>query len=204
MEKEIIIKHLPENDYSKAVEIFTEGFSEDPLHIHIFPDAAERTHVTRCIYEMMVFDIAPGMNLQTKGIYRKNELGGCIIYTRPDSLSWNDKLGEAVRRMREKANSKKVHLIGEYAQKTSAIKPDEKHIYLNELSVSKKFRNTGLARMLVENAEKDALLFKEVKAVYLDTTNTLNVEIYKKIGYNISVDFSFLGLIVFQMKKHIS
>lgn len=203
MDKDTIITYLPDKDLHNAVEVFTEGFIEDPLHLQVFTDAKERIRVTRYIYEMMVFDIVPGMNLQMKGIYRENELAGCIIYTRPDSLPWNDKLNESVNKMREKANSKRAYFIGEYAQKSGAMKPKEKHIYLNELSVKRKFRRMGFARMLIENAERDIKMFKNVKAVYLDTSNNLNVEIYKKFGYNISVEFDFSGLTVFQMKKMI-
>ena len=203
MTENIIIKNITQEHYKEAIEIFTEGFSDDPLHIILFPDYKERVKVTRCIYEMMVYDIVPGLNLQLKGLFVNDVLSACLIYTRPDSFDWNDSLMEVVMRMRLKADNPKVNEIGEYAIKVGQIKPQEKHIYLNELSVKKLYRRKGFAKMLIENAEMDVDKFPEVQIIALDTTNTLNVEIYKKIGYNVSIVFHFSGLKCYLMNKQV-
>ena len=150
---------------------------------------------------MMVFDITPGLNLRLKGAYNGNELAGCIIYTLPDTFSWNENLDKAVEKMRKKASNESVNLIGEYARKSASHKPQENHIYINELAVKKTFRRKGVAGMLIKNAENEAVNFKNINSACLETTKNLNVEIYKKFGYNISVIFRFMGMRVYQMKK---
>ena len=194
MENNIQIKKIGKEDLAAAVEILTEGFVDDPLHLNLFPEIKERERVTRCIYEMMVYDIVPGLNLQLNGLYFKNQIAGCLIYTTPDSNEWHEGMMEAVTEMITKADSPNIKYIGEYAMKTSALKPKETHFYLNELSVRKQFRRKGIARMLIDSAEKDAINFPEVKIIGLDTTNYLNVEIYKKIGYNVFHEFNFMDL----------
>ncbi len=57
--------------------------------------------------------------------------------------------------------------------------------------------------MLLESAEEDAVMFPDIKKIVLDTTNILNVEIYKKIGYNVFHEFNFLGLTGYSMVKEI-
>ncbi len=203
MENSILIRSLEAEDFKNAVDIFTEGFIEDPLHLLLFPEYKERARVTRCIYEMMVYDIVPGLNIQLKGLHYKNQIAGCLIYTRPDAKVWTEKMNEAVKRMRIKANNPDVKHIGKYAMKTALYKPEEKHIYLNELTVKKQYRQKGLARMLLESAEEDAVMFPDIKKIVLDTTNILNVEIYKKIGYNVFHEFNFLGLTGYSMVKEI-
>ncbi len=200
----IIINNIHSDILNDAVDIFTEGFIDDPLHIHLFPDSEERIKVTRCIYEMMVYDITSGMNLQLKGLFCNDVLAGCLIYTRPDAFEWNDSMMEAVKRMRLKADNPKVNEIGEYAMILGLKKPKEKHIYLNELSVKKSYRGKGFAKMLIKNAEMDTISFPEIKMICLDTTNYLNVEIYKKIGYNVFLEFDFSGLKGFMMRKYIT
>jgi len=199
----IQIKKIGKEDLAAAVEIFTEGFVDDPLHLNLFPEIKERERVTRCIYEMMVYDIVPGLNLQLNGLYFKNQIAGCLIYTRPDAKEWHEGMMEAVTEMRTKAGSPNIKYIGEYAMKTSALKPKETHFYLNELSVKKQFRRRGFARILIETAEKDAINFTGVKIIGLDTTNILNVEIYKKIGYNVFHEFNFMDLTGYVMVKEI-
>lgn len=199
----IIINEIHSEHFNDAVEIFTEGFSSDPLHLHLFPDYDERLKVTRCIYEMMVYDIVPGLNLRLKGIYCNGSLCCCLIYTRPDSYEWNESMMDAVNKMREKANNSRVKSIGEYAMLVGHKKPKEDHVYLNELSVRKGCRRKGYARMLIENAEKDITYFPKTELIALDTTNYLNVEIYKKIGYNVIEEFNFSGVNCFLMRKKI-
>lgn len=203
MTENIIVRNITQDNLEEAVEIFTEGFSDDPLHLFLFPEYEERVKITRCIYEMMVYDIVPGLNLQLKGLFFNDVLAGCLIYTRPDAFEWNDKLMESVMRMRLKAGNPNVNKIGEYAMKVGLMKPKEKHIYLNELSVKRAFRRKGFAKMLIMNAEMDANAFPEVQIIALDTTNYLNIEIYKKIGYNVFEEFNVLGLKVYMMRKKI-
>lgn len=203
MGNSIQIKIIEAEDFEDAVNVFTEGFIDDPLHLLLFPEYKERERVTRCIYEMMVHDIVPGLNLKLIGLYFDNQMAGCLIYTRPDAKEWDGSMMEAVTRMRTKAESSNIKYIGEYAMMTTALKPKEKHIYLNELSVRKQFRRKGFARMLIESAEKDALNFPGVKITGLDTTKNLNVEIYKKIGYNVFHEFDFMDLKGYMMIKNI-
>jgi len=203
LENNIKIKSV-EEDYEETVNIFTEGFMEYPLHLLLFPEYKERERITRCIYEMMVYDIVPGLNLQLKGLYFRNQVAGCLIYTRPDVKEWDDKMNEAVKKMRIKANNPNVKHIGEYAMKTALYKPKEKHIYLNELAVKKIYRQKGFARLLMESAEDDALKYPETQKTVLDTTNILNVEIYKRIGYNVFHEFNFMELTGYTMVKGIN
>lgn len=204
MRNSIQIKRIEEEDYGDAVNIFTEGFTDDPLHLYLFPENKERERVTRNIYEMMVYDIVPGLNLQLIGLYYNNRISGCLIYSRPDANEWDDRMMEAVKRMRAKAGSPNVKYIGEYAMKTASLKPKETHFYLNELAVKQIFRRKGFARILIESAEKDANNFPVVKIIGLDTTNNLNVEIYKKIGYNMFHEFRFMELTGYMMIKEIT
>lgn len=204
MESEIRIIKIPKQDFESAIDIYTEAFTDDPLHVYLFPEFEERKRLTRLFYEMVVNNFVNGMNLQMKGVYENKLLAACLIYARPDALEWNDEMMNAVIEMRAKAKNEKVNSVGDYTMEASIYKPKEKHFYLNELAVGKNHRGKGFARLLIEEAEEDAKNFSDVKIMGLDTSNKTNVEIYKKIGFQLYKEFPFLSLTGYVMRKSIN
>ena len=200
----IRLTDIPETDYNDAIEVYTEAFSDDPLHIKLFPEIDERNRITRLFYEMMVREFVKGLNLQMKGVYENNILAAALIYSRPDAYNWNDDMMNIIIDMRKKANNENVNFVSEYTIKANEYKPKEEHIYLNELAVGKNFRGRGYAKMLISDAEKDAVNFPGVGIIGLDTSNPLNSIIYKKLGYSIYKEFPFYGLRGYVMRKNLN
>lgn len=204
MDKIVEVRKILEADFNAAIEVYTEAFTEDPLHVYLFPEVEERKRITRLFYEMMVNEFVYGLNLQFRGVYEDNILTAALIYSRPDSNEWNEDMMNIVMEMRSKAKNEKVNFVSEYTMKANNFKPREKHIYLNELAVAKKHRGKGFAKLLITNAVTDAVNFPEVKIMGLDTSNKANVDIYRKIGFNIYKEFPFRGLKGYVMRKSIN
>jgi ribosomal protein S18 acetylase RimI-like enzyme len=204
MDENILVKKIKEEDFKAAIEVYTEAFTDDPLHVYLFPDLEERIRITGLFYEMMVNEFVFGLNLQFKGAYENDVLTAALIYARPDATEWNEDMMNIVMEMRSKAKNEKVNFVSEYTMKANNFKPREKHIYLNELAVGKKHRGKGFARMLIAEAEKDAKNFPETKVMGLDTSNKANVDIYRKLGFNIYKEFPFRGLKGYVMRKSIN
>ncbi len=202
--KILIVKKITEVDFKAAIEVYTEAFTDDPLHVYLFPELEERIRITKLFYEMVVNEFVYGLNLQFKGVYVNNILAAVLIYARPDSTEWNEEMMNVVIDMRRKAKNDKVNFVSEYTMKANNFKPREKHFYLNELAVGKKHRGKGFARMLIAEAEKDAKNFPEVKIMGLDTSNKANVDIYKKIGFDVFKEFPFRSLKGYVMRKSIN
>jgi ribosomal protein S18 acetylase RimI-like enzyme len=204
MDENIIVKKITEEDFKAAIEIYTEAFTNDPLHVYLFPELEERIRITRLFYEMVVNEFVYGMNLQFRGVYENNKLAAALIYTRPDSTEWDEEMMNIVIEMRRAAKNDKVNFVSEYTMKASNFKPREKHFYLNELAVRKKHRGKGFARMLIAEAEYGAVNFPEVKIMGLDTSNKTNVDIYKRIGFSVYKEFPFRTLKGYVMRKSIN
>ncbi|HPS65277.1 MAG TPA: GNAT family N-acetyltransferase [Ignavibacteria bacterium] len=202
MSKEKInIIPLEQTDFKKAVEIYTEGFSKDPLHLYAFPDERERIRITKIIYEFMVFDLVPLMKLKITGAYLNDELAGVLIYTPLEHGDWCGELNRAVENMRSRAANENVKFIGEYSMEAMRHHPKEPHYYMNELSVSEKFRGRGIGSALLLGAEDEARKNPLVRFVLLDTTNPKNVSTYQKIGYEVRKTYPFHTLTSYSMWK---
>jgi len=197
------ITKIPENLFPEAVDIFTNAFIDDPLHLFAFPDLNERIRITKLIYELVVEHIVPGMNLSIIGIFVNDILAGVQTYTTPQSKIWPEELDNSVHKMREKANNESVNLIGEFSVLTMKHRPKEPHYYLNDLAVSKEYRRKGYGKALMEYAENECLLNPFTGLTALDTTNPDNVRLYEKYGYSVNTEYEFRGLNCFSMYKKI-
>lgn len=204
MDDNILIKKIPKEDFKDAIDIYTEAFSDDPLHISLFSELKERIRITKLFYKMMVNEFVEGLNLRFKGVYENDELAAALIYATPDAYEWNEEMMNVVMKMRSKAKNDNVSLVSEYTMKANNFKPKEKHFYLNELAVGLDYRGKGYAKMLIADAENDAINFPEVKIIGLDTSNPVNVEIYKKLGYSVYKEFPFHGLRGYVMRKSLN
>src|SRR4030095_16598252 len=129
-----INKIIDEKEKQAAIDIFTNAFIDDPLFVFAFPEIGQRKKLTKIMYQFVVFDMVPELNLTFKGAYEDDKLTGSIIYTTPESKPWSDKMMDAVNKMRKKANDKRINLIGEFAMLTKYNPPPE-HCYGNELAV---------------------------------------------------------------------
>ena len=204
MDNIVEVRKITDKDFDAAIEVYTEAFTEDPLHVYLFPEVEERERITRLFYEMMVNEFVYGLNLQFRGVYEDDILTAALMYTRPDSNEWSEDMMNIVMEMRSKAKNEKVNFVSEYTMKANNFKPREKHIYLNELATGKKHRGKGFARMLISSAVSDAANFPEAKIMGLDTSNKATVDIYRKIGFNIYKEFPFRGLKGYVMRKSIN
>jgi ribosomal protein S18 acetylase RimI-like enzyme len=195
---EIIIKEIREELKKKAVEIFTEAFIDDPLFILAFPESESRKRLTKIMYEFVVNDMVPELNLQMKGAFAENVLVGCMIYRTPESLQWNDKLNYEIDKMREKANDKRIDMIGEYAR-LEGYDPVDEHFYGNELAVGKKYRKSGIGKALCEYLILDCKKHPKAKGILIDTANENNIILYEKWGWVLKKTVKFYTIMKYFM-----
>lgn len=192
---------IPGYLFPDAVDIFTNAFIEDPLHVFVFPDAQARKRITKLIYELVIYHIVPGMNLSFIGIFENDILAGVLTYTTPQSKIWSEELDNAVLKMREKANYEMVNAIGEFSSITLNHRPKEPHYYLNDLAVAKEFRRKGYAKALMEFAENECSRNPFTGITALDTTNPDNVRLYEKFGYYVNTEYDFHVIKCYSMYK---
>ncbi|MFA5404945.1 MAG: GNAT family N-acetyltransferase [Ignavibacteria bacterium] len=187
-----------------AINIFTDAFVNDTLFLFSFPDEKQRRILTRIMYEFVIYDIVPLMNLKLKGLFIKNKLVSVCTYTTPESKTvWTNKLEKAVNNMREKADDKSISLIGEYSMKSRIHKIEKPHFYFNELAVSPAEQGKGYGKKMFEYIEAQCLKHPTAQGIYLDTPNPKNVKIYKHLGYKVVSKFKFYELTGYIMYKDI-
>ena len=198
------ITHLTPVHFESAVEIFTKAFVSDPLHIFAFPEEKEKERITKLVYELVVLSIVPEMNLKIRGAFVDDKLAGALIYTTPNSNNkWSDKLDNAVKDMRRKAENERIRFIGEYAMTSGKYKPKVPHFYLNELAVLPEMQGNGIGTKLMLSVESECIALPEILGMGLDTTNIRNANLYKRLGYEIVHEFEFYELRCYSMFKSI-
>ncbi|MDD5362797.1 MAG: GNAT family N-acetyltransferase [Ignavibacteria bacterium] len=201
----IEIRNIEKSEIETAIEIFSEGFIEEPLHIIAFPELEQRKRLTRLVYELIVFHIVPEMNMKLIGAFADQVLAGVLDYTPPNTNAvWTKSLGNAVEDMRKKANDESINLISEYAMKCGSVKPEESHFYLNDIAVLKSFRGNGIGRKLFQHVEDECVRHPAAKCTALDATNPKNLLLYESWGYKVFKEIKFYDLICYKMKKNIS
>jgi len=198
------IKTLNSGYYETAVKIFTKAFVSDPLHLFAFPEEKERERITKLVYELVILYIVPEMDLKMHGAFADDKLTGALIYTTPESNhNWSDKLDYAVNEMRRKANNERIKFIGEYAMTSGKFRPEVPHFYLNELAVIPEMQGRGIGPKLMLSVEPECLKHPTTKGTALDTTNIRNVNLYKRLGYEVVQEFEFYELTGYSMFKSI-
>lgn len=187
---EIIIKDIPENLKADAVIIFTDAFFDDPLFVFAFPEDGLRNRQTRIMYEFVVNEMVPKLNLSLKGAFINNELAGATVYTTPESYEWGEQMMESITKMREKANDSRMNYIGEFAR-LGSYEPVGEYLYGNELAVSKNFRKHGIGRALNKFLIDECNKFPEAQGILIDTANENNVKLYEKWGWELKAEVDF-------------
>jgi ribosomal protein S18 acetylase RimI-like enzyme len=176
-----------------AVEIFTDAFSGDPLFKFAFPEFKQRKRLTKIMYEFVVYDMVPMLDLTIKGATENDELAGCIIYTSPDSIPWSDSMTGSLERMRAKASDEKINLIGQFAM-LGGYKPKAPYLYVNELAVKKKFRRLGFGKALINNIIEISETHSAAKGILIDTAKENNLAIYEKFGWVLKSTIPFYDI----------
>jgi GNAT superfamily N-acetyltransferase len=196
-----VIKEIPEEMRSEAVEIFAQAFMDDPLYLFAFPEVEQRRRLTKIMYEFVVYDMVSKLNLVLKGAFVENKLAGCMIYTTPDSNQWDDTMNEAIMKMREKANDKRIDIIGEYAM-LKKYEPGVEYFYGNELAVRNEYRRHGIGKRLVESLIADCHNNPIAKGILIDTANINNVTLYEKWGWKLKASLDFYSIKVYSMWRN--
>jgi ribosomal protein S18 acetylase RimI-like enzyme len=189
----ITIKDIPSSLYPEAVEIFTQGFSNDPLFLFAFPEEEQRKRLTKIMYEFVVYDLVPKLNLKLKGAFIDDIFAGCIIYTTPDARGWSDEMNDAIAKMQAKANDKRINLIGEYAR-LKKYDPAVPHFYGNEHSVKKEYRKHGIGKALAEYMINECESHPASWGIVIDTANPDNVPLYQKWGFVLKATIDFYDI----------
>jgi len=198
------IKTINTGDYEQTIDIYTGAFANDPLFLFAIPDLTERKRLTRIMYEFVVLELVPLMEMSIKGIYNNDKLIGVCTYTIPESkTTWTDKLDKAVLIMRNKAKNINIRLIGEYSMASSKFRPKQPHFYLNELAIPPEEQGKGYCGLLIKNIESECKAHKSAVGIGLDTPNRENVKLYSHLGYEVTNKFKFYELTGYVMYKRL-
>ncbi len=201
----ITIKNIEDSDIDSAVKIFASAFLDDPLHMLAFPEKVLREKSTTAIYDFVIKLMIPKLGMIIKGLYEDNELSACTVYSVPESLLvWTEDLVSAAKKNVEVFGEYGLSIISEYSALTSYQKPDQPHVYLNEVAVAPQKQNRGYGRKLFEYVESVSDGHPESIGVALNTSNAWNADFYERLGYILVRKIPFYGIsahTMFKLKK---
>jgi GNAT superfamily N-acetyltransferase len=199
-----MIKELSNSDLPNAVDIFTECFYDDPLHVYAFPDVNERERLTRIMYEFIIYHLVPGMFMKLYGYFETSGLAGVIAFSpyNPER-KWNDLMQFEVDEMKARAKNDRINLIGDFSRESGSVKLPFDYCYANELGVLKKYRGKGIGGKLLAFIETETLK-TGINYIALDTANKKNLELYYSRGYKLFKEYLFKELKCYKMYKFLN
>jgi len=145
------------------------------------------------MYEFVVYDMVPQLNLIIKGAAENNVLAGCMIYTTPDSVPWNGSMMASLEKMRAKAGDERINIIGQFAM-LGGYEPNTPYLYCNELAVKNESQGLGFGKALLKDIINSAENIYKVKGILIDTANENNLAIYEKFGWVLKSTIPFYGI----------
>lgn len=165
-------RKIKKEEIKTLSELFARCFYNDPLYLYFFPDAKKRK---RCAEYLFEYELRMSLNYA----YSNKSCTACFVYKKaadkPSYVSplFSIKLFSSVGLA---SAVKAIRYISFSNKKKNLYKP-ENGSYLSLLCVDESLRNQGIAKEIISSFGTDT--------VYLETQNPANVQIYKKLGFEL-------------------
>jgi len=175
---------LKRKDKKKAVEVLSKAFDSDPLTQYMFPTKEARQELLPHYFN---FQVSYGLIFGE--IYAPSpKIEGLAIWYRSNRYEMNMlkqlRAGGMRLFMRLKKDTiSKMMPIGRFSHEMHMKYGNFLHWYLSPIGVDPEFQGKGFASQLLRSMHKR--IDEEKIPCLLETQNPVNVEIYKRFGYEV-------------------
>lgn len=159
-------------DIKELSKLFADCFCNDPLYVYFFPNPEKRKRCAKYLFE---YELRSALNFT----YANQNNTACIVYKKSSDCSAKVSPLFAVRlffAVGPRSVVKAMQYLSFCEKKKHAFKP-QNAAYLSLLCVDRSLRNQGVAKAMISALTGGT--------VYLETQNPVNVQIYKKLGFQL-------------------
>ena len=190
---------LTESDKAAAVEIWVESFYDYPAMREYFIGHARTEQQYSNWLQAFVglsFDMPFYLDYPLLGI--RDEEGqllaamGCVDTVLPKA--WPDTLHNAYANFSDKLGEEGVRRLEHYEEVAAKQHPPMPHYFVDILGVRINHRGKGYARQLLQELQSRSAADPKSTGVFLDTEKADNVQIYKRLGYQLIAQSDVEGM----------
>jgi ribosomal protein S18 acetylase RimI-like enzyme len=170
---------------AEAAHVLSRAFAADPLMRYLF---AERGRDYRsCLRAIFQYQCALQLELQWPllGIIPRTRIAGVVGIGLPEQPAWPKSVTELQSALTNQMGPQAVERLDRYAARTNGHFPNEPLFYVRMIGVRPESQGQGYARLLLEAVHRRSEAHPKSTGVALDTENAANVEIYKRMGYQV-------------------
>lgn len=169
----------------EAVGVLAAAFAGDPLMQYLYtgeePGYRGRLRAVFA-YQCAVF-LREGWPLL--GAVARTRLAGVLALKPPEPPRHTDAMAAQYEALIDRLGEDDAERMAQYSQIPNGRFPDESMFYVSLIGVRPGSQGRGYARLLLERAHALAAAHPAAAGVGLDTENPENVEIYRRLGYNV-------------------
>src|SRR4051794_28893 len=176
---------LDRTHIAEAAHMLSRAFADDPLMRYLF---AERGRDYRsCLRAIFQYQCALQLELgwPLLGLIPRTRIAGVVGIGLPEQSTWPKSVMELQTALTNQMGSQAVERLDRYAARTNGHFPDEPLFYVRMIGVRPASQGQGYAHLLLEEVHRRSEAHPQSKGVALDTENVANVEIYKRLGYQV-------------------
>ena len=198
-----MLHKLQKKDINKAAQVLGESFSDYPIFKYVFPDDQYRknkiNHLFRFLikYGMLNGEVfAPSDNIEGVSIW--------INSSNKKSSLWNVLKAGLISLFLniDKQSFDRFSYIGKYKQNTRTNLITNNYYLLDTIGVDPQLQKKGFARLLMEAKLEEIDQLKI--PCYLETSDKMNLNFYKKFGFEIIHEYELASVKVFCLFRELS
>lgn len=168
----------------EAVALLARAFASDPLMRYLLGEQGRYGERLRAVFRYQC-ELQLLMSWPLLGLIPRTRLAGVVgvaLPEQPDELTGLARLeAELAAALGKPAQQR----LDRYAERTSAHFPAEPLLYVRMIGVRPESQGRGYARLLLDEVQRRSAAHPRSTGVALDTENAENVEIYKRLGYQV-------------------
>lgn len=188
------IAKLTKSDKSRFMEMMGGAFAADPLFLHLFGDSERDSGARRRVtaFVSFIFDKSFMLREEAWGLFEAGKLLGAYAAEKP--LPQARKLAHIKEGMLLSGRLiplffrlplRTIAALNDYMRVTRSAAPASAHHYLIMIGVAPGQQGNGIGQALLEHLLNRAAADLHSHGVALDTENKLNVDWYRKFGFQL-------------------
>jgi ribosomal protein S18 acetylase RimI-like enzyme len=176
---------LGHDHIAEASRLLGRAFVGDPLMQYLFAQPGRDYRADLRVIFRYQCALQLALHWPLLGIIPHTRIAGVVGVGLPDQTSWPNSVAELQTALAKEMSPQAVERLDRYAARTQGHFPDEPLFYIRMIGVRPESQGQGYARRLLEAVHRRSEAHPLSRGVALDTENAANVEIYKRLGYEI-------------------
>lgn len=200
------ISKLSKSDKPLFVSLISRAFSQDPLFLHLFGDSVHDLKARKYVKAFVSFTFDSSFLLKEEiwGFFENEDLLGAYIVENPHAkkhqsiIDWILVIGRMLP-LFGLMSGQTMRLLNSYMRVTRSSAPQWAHHYLVMIGVQPEAQGKGVGKALLNHLLNTVNVDQNSLGVALDTENKVNINLYRRFGFDLSRETKLDNLPIYCM-----